>query len=294
MTKDEWFEKTGYTPHAEQKEFHDSDARFRLIVAGRRWGQTLSLTKEAEVMLMEPGTKGWVVGETYQMVMAILSAMRRNMEDVGKSPCGSYIQDLILEYPWGSTVEGRIAQHPETLPGEHDVDWIVFDNCAHSKSEVWDICRASLKEPRLVAVSQRWYKRLLQRVLPFWFKKPMRGLEPGGKMVLATTPQGTNWVYELWRTLTEEEAQQVDVSPDKVTIISSGWVDHRDWWTGTFRGYHEETDEYLEKCRRDMSEREFNQNILGKFVPEYDPYYDETLVEKAIKKFRKVPDEEKL
>ena len=154
MKKYDWFNATSYVPHAEQKEFHDSDARFRLIIAERRWGKTLSLTKEAEVLLMEPGTKGWVVAETYDMVMAIIDRMRK---DLLVSPVADHKKPTsyrILEYPWGSRVEGKVAQYPQTLLGEHDIDWIVFDNCGYSKAEVWDICKAALKKPKLVAVSQ--------------------------------------------------------------------------------------------------------------------------------------------
>ncbi len=252
MDKYDWFEKTGYTPHAEQREFHDSDARFRLFVAGRRWGMTLALTKEAEVMLMEPGTKGWVVADTLDMVEAIMSAMHSNLEMRVPPP---WNVNRPLEYPWGSTVEGKIGQRPETMLGVDDVDWIVFDNCAYSDKRVFELCRNALKQPRTVVVKQRWHRRLIHRILPFWCKPKTESL-PGGKMVMATTPQGTmNWVYHLFSSIRSAEC--------------SGSIEYKDWWAGSYCTYPN-TPEDIELMQRSMTTNQYRQEVLGQFV-EADP-----------------------
>ena len=72
VNKGRWFEMLGYQPHEEQNAFHCSNARFRVVVAGRRWGKSLSAAKEAETMILFPQTRGWVVSKTYDLAWKVL------------------------------------------------------------------------------------------------------------------------------------------------------------------------------------------------------------------------------
>jgi hypothetical protein len=58
IDKEKWFEMSGYQPHQEQTLLHKSKSRFRVTVAGRRWGKSLSAAKEAEAMVLVPETRG--------------------------------------------------------------------------------------------------------------------------------------------------------------------------------------------------------------------------------------------
>ncbi len=242
MNKKKWFKKTGYRPHKGQKAMHNSKARFRLVVAPRQWGKTLAGTKEAEVMLLEPNTHGWVVANTYDMVENIMREIRK---DIGLPPTRSTSYPMnYLEYPWGSAVEGKIAQHPETMLGQVELDWVVFDECAMCTEKVWRIIQMALD--RRIMVDQSWWKRLLRKILPFWFKKPVP--KPPGKAVLTTTPRGTDWVYERWH-------EGIDPK-------------NADWWAGT--GVIEDNpsipDDYVEKMRETMSDKMFQNEVEGRFM----------------------------
>ena len=67
ISKDKWFVMSGYKPHTGQMCLHRSDARFRVVVAGRRWGKSISAAKEAELMILKPRTRGWIVSKTYEL-----------------------------------------------------------------------------------------------------------------------------------------------------------------------------------------------------------------------------------
>jgi hypothetical protein len=240
VNKAKLFEKVGYTPHKGQKALHDSDARFKFLVAGRRWGKTTALTKEAETLLMTPG-KGWVVANTHIEIMAMIIKIRNDMRQIGveeKIP-----KATILEYPWGSRVEGKVAQHPESMTGEHDVDvdWVVWDECAMCDERVWHTIQNALKKHHFAEVKQRWYMRLLQKIR--LIKPKFREIAPG-KVVMATTPHGINWVYDLWMRM-------------------SGIPD---WWVQTEGESPFVSSEYIGRMRNTMRQEDFKEQIEGKFV----------------------------
>ena len=62
--KQNWFEFTGYVPHAGQRKIHFSqktDAKYFVYVCGRRFGKSLAASKEIEAMLAKPNTRSWIV-----------------------------------------------------------------------------------------------------------------------------------------------------------------------------------------------------------------------------------------
>lgn len=170
ISKEKWFEMTDYQPHSGQALLHNSKERFRVIVAGRRWGKSLSAAKEAEVMLLTPGTRGWVVSKTYDLTRKVIREIcndlivKHNLRPSKKQMSGP----IILEFPWGSWVEGKSAEHPESLLGE-GLDWLIFDECAMCKSSIWE----QYLRPTLT--------------------------DREGWALFITTPNGYNWIYDLWK-----------------------------------------------------------------------------------------------
>ena len=170
IRKEEWFEMTNYQPHSGQIPLHNSEERFRVIVAGRRWGKSLSAAKEAEVMLLTPGTRGWVVSKTYDLTRKVIREIcndlmvKQKLKPTKKQMSGP----IVLEFPWGSCVEGKSAEHPESLLGE-GLDWLIFDECAMCKASVWE-----------------------QYLRPTLTDKE-------GWALFITTPNGYNWIYDLWK-----------------------------------------------------------------------------------------------
>ncbi|MBD3181042.1 hypothetical protein GF312_02050 [Candidatus Poribacteria bacterium] len=170
INKEKWFKISGYNPHEGQSQLHKSNSRFRVIVAGRRWGKTLCAAKEAETMILNPGTRGWVVSKTYDLTKKVIReiykdlVIEKRLVPVKKQMAGP----IVLEFPWGSSVEGKSAEHPESLLGE-GLDWLIFDECAKCKSLVWE----QFLRPTLT--------------------------DREGWALFITTPNGYNWIYDLWK-----------------------------------------------------------------------------------------------
>jgi hypothetical protein len=143
------------------------------VVSGRRWGKSLLAAKEAEAMILKPQTRGWIVSKTYDLGEKVFREIYNNLirrfklETVRKS-YSSQSGSMYLEFPWGSVVEVKSADHPDSLIGE-GLDWLVFDECASCKSVIWE-----------------------QYLRPALSDK-------NGWALFITTPRGYNWLYDLWK-----------------------------------------------------------------------------------------------
>ncbi len=170
INKDEWFEMSNYNPHSGQVRLHDSKTRFRVIVAGRRWGKSLSAAKEAEAMILMEETRGWVVSKTYDLAKKVIREIYKDLIITHKiKPVKNQMSGpLVLEFSWGSIVEGKSAEHPESLLGE-GLDWLIFDECAKCDAVIWE----QYLRPTLT--------------------------DREGWALFITTPNGYNWVYDLWK-----------------------------------------------------------------------------------------------
>jgi phage terminase large subunit len=170
ISKDKWFKMSDYWPHRGQGLLHNSKARFRVVVAGRRWGKSLSAAKEAEAMILTPGTRGWVVSKTYDLTRKVIREIYDDLVIKSRlNPLKNQMSGpIVLEFPWGSSVEGKSAEHPESLLGE-GLDWLIFDECAKCKALIWE----QYLRPTLT--------------------------DREGWALFITTPSGYNWVYDLWK-----------------------------------------------------------------------------------------------
>jgi hypothetical protein len=76
--------------------------------------------------------------------------------------------DMYIEFPWGTRIECRSAEHPDLLVGEA-LDHVIMCEAAKHKKETWDrFIRPSLADKR-------------------------------GSADFPTTPEGFNWFYESWQ-----------------------------------------------------------------------------------------------
>jgi hypothetical protein len=141
-----------------------------VTVAGRRWGKSLSAAKEAEAMILTPGTRGWVVSKTYDLTRKVIReihndlVIKQKLKPVKRQMSGP----ILLEFPWEASVEGKSAEHPESLLGE-GLDWLIFDECAICGKRIWE----QYLRPTLT--------------------------DREGWALFITTPHGYNWVYDLWK-----------------------------------------------------------------------------------------------
>lgn len=176
VDKAKFFKELGYSPMGHQDLFHNSGARFRCAVCGRRTGKTTMVGMDRATELMIPKTLGWIVGPTYDLAAKEFRVMwDALMIDMGllndkrvKKNFNRKQGDMYIEMPWGARVECRSATHPESLVGE-GLDWVIMSEAAKQTAETWEkYIRPALSDKR-------------------------------GGCDFVTTPEGKNWLYSLWK-----------------------------------------------------------------------------------------------
>jgi hypothetical protein len=199
-----------------------------VIVAGRRWGKSLSAAKEAEAMILSPSTRGWVVSKTYDLTRKVIREIYSDLVVKWRLPLTKKQMSgpIVLEFPWGSWIEGKSAEHPESLLGE-GLDWLIFDECAKCKASVWE----QYLRPTLT--------------------------DREGWALFITTPNGYNWVYDLWKRGND--------------------MDHQEW--ASFKSPSWENPHLsradIEEARRTLSEPAFMQEYGADFTLSSGQVYKE-------------------
>lgn len=146
-----------------QSEVKFSDARFRMMVAGRRTGKTYLGTLET----FEVGARGgraWWVAPTYKMTEVGWRPIRVMAQKVGAKV---YKDDRTVHFPNGGEIAIRSADNPDSLRSE-GLDFVVFDEAGFAKEQAW---------------SEALRPALADRM---------------GRALFCTTPNGRNWVWRLW------------------------------------------------------------------------------------------------
>jgi len=144
-----------------------SPARFKVVIAGRRWGKThLALRELAKVARM-PYRNCWYIAPTYRMCKQILweplKAKLSGLNWVAKIN----ESDLTITLRNGSRISLRGADNPDSLRGV-SLDVAIFDEFAWIDDAAW----TSVIRPTL---SDR-----------------------GGSAMFISTPMGRNWAYDLY------------------------------------------------------------------------------------------------
>lgn len=127
INREKWFEFLKFEPHKGQDNLFDSSARFKVWVCGRRWGKSLSAARWAETKILIPGTRGWVVSSTYDLTRKVIREIYTDLVVKLMKPAGlQLIRDvqtgpIILEFPWGSTVEGKSADQPNCYDEDTEI-----------------------------------------------------------------------------------------------------------------------------------------------------------------------------
>ena len=160
-----------YEPHKYQKEFHQSGARFRTFVAGRRGGKSLAGTIEAlkwvdrVPLIKKRPTHGMIIAPTYGMLMDVnIDLIMRWCPPESIKSWNKVEKNL--EFINGSTIAFRSGDNPDRLRGTGK-DWIWLDEACFMGKYVWETVYPVLTDTRGVA----------------W---------------ITTTPQGYDWVYNTF------------------------------------------------------------------------------------------------
>jgi len=143
------------------------DNRFRVVVAGRRFGKTfLSVSELIDTAVTKPQSVSWYVAPTYKASKEIAWDMliaTMPKEYIWKTNETSLTLTLIN----GSTISLKGAEKPDNLRGR-SLDFVVLDEFADMRPEAWyEVIRPSLSDRQ-------------------------------GSALFIGTPKGRNHFYDLW------------------------------------------------------------------------------------------------
>ncbi len=169
--KQQWFDFMGYKPHSGQKKLHFPDkktAQFFVMVCGRRFGKTTESAMEATYYASQPNKKIWLVGLSYDKADLMFREVWQKMvvgraNDIERAS----EKERFIKFKWGTTVEAKSADNPDSLVGE-GLDLLIMDEVAKMKRKIWDMYLSPTLSDRK------------------------------GKGIFITTPEGFNWIYDLF------------------------------------------------------------------------------------------------
>ena len=162
-------------PHPGQLEVHNSQARFKVLSAGRRWGKTRLGVNEC-LDAAAQGGRAWWVSPSYKTSEVGWRPLRQIARKIPNAEIR--LVDRMVTLPNGGFVAVRSADNPDSLRGE-GLDFVVMDECAFMQKEAWtEAIRPSLSDRQ-------------------------------GKALFISTPKGRNWFWEAYmRGVNGEEGWQ--------------------------------------------------------------------------------------
>lgn len=168
----DFYSSLGYEPSAAQVVFHDSDARFKVLIAGARFGKSLAASKDVLRDLVCGQTRGWMVGPTFTLARPeyeyVVNDVRSRLRlAVSEELNSRRSEHAFVRFANGSEVYCVSASRPETLLGQ-EVDWMILCEAAH--------------------LSRESYERFLRARLT----------SREGRLIVPTTPRGHNWIKGLY------------------------------------------------------------------------------------------------
>ena len=150
--------------HEGQQQVALSQARFKVLAAGRRWGKTRLATALCTGHALER-RQAWWVAPTYPIATIgwrLLKELASQVPGWQKSEV-----ERRIELPDGGIIQAKSADNPDSLRGE-GLDFVVLDEAAFIKEEAW---------------SQALRPALSDRQ---------------GRALFISTPRGRNWFFDLY------------------------------------------------------------------------------------------------
>lgn len=212
--------------HLGQKRVLRDPRRYRVIVAGRRWGKT-QVCKIALILAASAKQKQlvWYVAPTYQMARDIL------WDDLKNSIPDKWIKRMnetrmTIHLINGSKIMLKGADKPDSLRGV-GIHFLVIDEAQDVKEETWE----KVLRPTLATT--------------------------GGRVIFIGTPKSFNWLYDKY-----VEGQKGDTYKDeKGRTVVNAW---KSWQFPTITSPFIPKKE-IEQARRDMDEKSFRQEFEASF-----------------------------
>jgi len=162
--------------HEAHKEIIKDPSRFKVLACGRRFGKTFIVTLMALAAIMQPSRRIWIVAPDYSLTEKVFrelySILVHQLKIIVPGKQGrarNQKGDYYLETPWGSVLEGKSMDNPDSLAGEAN-DLVIVDEAALQPNidEIWT-----------------------QMIRPTLMDKE-------GSAVFISTPRGKNGFYKLF------------------------------------------------------------------------------------------------
>ena len=151
-----------------QLQVSDSQARFRVVIAGRRWGKTYLAIREVAKVARYPDKRVFLVYPTYRQARQVIwDALKYRLMDLNWVDRVNE-SDLTIKLKNGSRISLRGADNPDSLRGV-GLDFLAMDEFAMIDEKAWtEVLRPTLSDRR-------------------------------GTAMFISTPMGTsNWSYDLF------------------------------------------------------------------------------------------------
>jgi hypothetical protein len=168
FNKLKFFEDGKYKPHQSQLEVHSSNKRFRIVVAGRRFGKSLLASRECMAWMIKPNQMVWIVAPTYELTKKVFREVFWGFHHhLTKWVKKSSEADLSIELANGSILKCKSADNPVSLLGE-GLNFLIIDEASRVPEQVWnEALRPTLTDKK-------------------------------GEVLLISTPQGMNWFQQAF------------------------------------------------------------------------------------------------
>lgn len=133
--------------HPKQADVFLDTARFRVVVAGRRWGKTALAKTEMIQRAKKPNQKIWYIAPTYRMAKQIM------WNDLKASIPRKWIireheTEMSITLRNGTVIECKGADNPDTLRGV-GLNFVVMDEFQDIRADTWTtIIRPTLAKDR--------------------------------------------------------------------------------------------------------------------------------------------------
>jgi Terminase large subunit, T4likevirus-type, N-terminal len=173
-----------------------SDRRFRVLVAGRRFGKTQIALLELFRAVCARSRMAWYVAPTYKQAKRIAWKRLKDLTRAYRARVNE--TDLRLDFAWGSTIALRGADNYDSLRGE-GLDLVVLDEFATMQRQAWtEVLLPSLADRR-------------------------------GRALFIGTPKGYNHFYDLyeaasgnadWARFQFTTAEGGNVSPEELAAAA--------------------------------------------------------------------------
>lgn len=217
----------GLKVHRLQKEVLNDTHRFRVVVAGRRWGKTaFSRISAIKAAARKPNQLVWYVAPSYQQARDIMwDALKGSIprEWIKGEPNETRMTIRLVN---GSRIHLKGADKPDSLRGV-GLDLAIIDEAQDIKEDVWKL----VLQPTLASTN--------------------------GRAIIIGTPKQYNWFFDVYN-----EGQKGDLVEDvRGRMVKNEW---KSWQFPTITSPFIPAREIAAR-RRDMDPKSFKQEFEASF-----------------------------